>query len=185
MLGRSVRSSLLVLASVVGVIVTALLLPSWAHADANRLHFTFPRGSQTLDSTLVTVGVTTFDTTTVNTTEPWVAFAAASGDTAASLAVVNEVTGTMQTMDSLYVTMQGTQDTNPQSSSTRWVTIASAVGAAASVSGSQTFICKFPVKLNSSTSWVWWPQVRFILQGDTTTASVGFSTRSTLVWRRQ
>jgi hypothetical protein len=186
-----------------------LAIATPAQAKNQLLHAKFQRAllAGQLDSTLFTMQTTTFDTLEYIITDNInpTAVAAIDSNTTVSLAaiahapknmaLVVEVTGLMQSMDSLYVGFQFSQgstsalngssgdQTNPYN--WRWydAQLTSAGGTVVNATGSQTFVFPVPCAVGGPNAWTWAKAMRFILQGDNTAAAKAFSTRAWLVTR--
>lgn len=190
-------------------------LPAPAQAKNTLLHFKFARAlaANPLDSSLVTLSQTSFDTTEYVFTDPINPIAAAALDTSAAaggisaagaiahtpvgggLYLVVEVTGAMQTMDSLYAGIQFSQgSTTPANGSSgdqnnplnwRWYNglLTSAAGLVENATSSKTFVWPVPCQVAGPNAWVAAKAIRFVIQGDNTSAAKAFSTRAWLVSR--
>jgi hypothetical protein len=174
------------------LVVAALIAPRDSSAEANQvgpLHFKFYRAatSAPLDSTLVTAATALIDTTQWYSTDQFSGWnGTANNDT--TLAVIGEATGTFANTDTLYLTVQGTTDQGLTSvalgQSARAVMVNLRLGVAVNNTGSQTFVWKLPANLGGNT-WLFWKNIRFILQGDATGDGLAANTRLTLVNRSQ
>jgi hypothetical protein len=197
------------------VALFAIAIATPAGAFSNQvLHFAFQRAlvATPLDSTLVTLSQTSFDTTAaVGTSElnPTSIAAIDSNNTSGTVSalgsiahapvgsmwLVVEVTGSMQSMDSLYVGYQLSQGSTPAANGSsgnqnnwwnwRWYNgaLTSAGGLLVNSTGSQTFVYPVPAIPSSGNAYVTASQLRFIIQGDNTSAAKAFSTRAWLVTR--
>jgi hypothetical protein len=183
-----------------------------AAAKSQLLHWKFQRAlaSNPLDSTLVTLSTTSFDTLDYIPSDNINATAVAAIDTnltgqlaavahtPKNLALVVEVTGALQSQDSIYVGFQFSQGATPppvtanggsgdQSNSYNWrwynAALTSAGGTVENATGTQTFIFPMPCTPGSANAWVWAKAWRWIIQGDTNAAAKAFSTRAWLVTR--
>jgi len=149
-----------------------------ARADYSALRFDFA-----VDSTTVTMStsrdvVSAFPINTSNlpsnvTASMDTSFAlTAAGHSRKSLAVVVEVTGTMQSTDSLYLSYDVSED-----NSRFFAGLSSYISAVETTTGSQTFVFLLPSDPQNPLSWIWHEFIRFHLQGDTNAASRCFATR--------
>lgn len=201
-------------AIVASILALVCLVPLPAAAKSRLLHAKFRRALATapLDSVLFTMSQTSFDTLEYVATDPidptsvsqldtatTAAVAAVSHVPIGSAAIVVEVTGAMQTMDSVYVGTQLSQGptaqtdgstgnpTGNQSDSYNWRWYNSILPAAGGVvvnsTGTQTFVYPIPCPAGGPNAYVWANDMRVIIQGDNTTAAKGFSTRVWLVTR--
>lgn len=204
---RLARSTAVLVAAVLSLCAVT------AHADSQLLHFKFARAlaANPLDSTLVTLSQTSFDTTASVIVDDLNATAVAAIDTnvtagtvtalgsishaATNLWLVVEVTGLMQSTDSVYVgyqLSQGSMSTANGGSGDqnnplnwRWYNgnLTAVGGLVANATGSQTFVYPMPCIPSGTTAWIQAKAIRFIIQGDNTSAAKGFSTRASLVSR--
>lgn len=196
-----------------------ILASAPARAENQIQHFKFYRAlvSNPLDSVLVTLSTTSFDTTDFITTSNLNARATSSDTSATSgpvtggangsivahapksgLFLVVEVTGALQSQDSLYVGIQYSQGSTSRSDGSygnpsgdqnnpnnwRWYdgNLTSAGGLVVTQTGSKTFVYNAPA-INNANWWATAKAIRFIIQGDNTASALAFSTRAWLVWR--
>jgi hypothetical protein len=187
-------------------VLALLALAPPAHADATLLHWRFLRSTQ-LDSTLISLNQTVFDTSAAILTDNFspISVAAIDSGTTSTLTgvthaprnlwVVVEVTGALQSADSIYVgtqfSMGGTPASNGSSgdqnlsSNWRWYNaqLLTAGGVVANNTGTQTFVFPIPCVPSGPNAWVQARYIRVILQGDSGASAVALATRAWLVNR--
>lgn len=204
-------------ASVLALLALALFccMPTPAHAKSQPLHAKFQRAAAAspLDSVLFTMTQRSLDTLEyVNNSllDPTVVSALDTNTTSSlaavahlpigSMALVVEVTGNMQTTDSVYVGCQSSQGPtgaatdgsqgNPagnQSNPYNWrwydILLPASNGVAVNQAGTQTFVFPVPCATGGPNAFTWGQEMRFILLGDSASAARAFSTRAWLVTR--
>lgn len=198
--------------ALLALIATLSLGLTAAHADSSLLHWYFARSTRStaLDSTLITLATTSFDTSwavptgSFNPTAVAAIDSATTGVSAARLTstprnlwVVLEVTGALQSQDSVYFGIQlsqgatsaanGSSGDQNQQFNWRWydaqLTSTTSNSATATTTGSQTFVYAVPCNPASPINWIAAPYLRVIVQGDTNAAARAFSTRGWIVNR--
>lgn len=193
-------------------LVGLLSLHAPAEAKSRLLHAKFSRAlsAARLDSTAWLMSTTSLDTleffgtdvidptsVSVLDTNTTASLAAVSHIPLGGTAIVVEVTGSLQSADSVYVGLQLSQGPtaltdgtsgNPvgnQSDAYNWrwynALLPSAGGVVVNSSGSQTFV--FPVPCAGPNAFIWANDGRVIIQGDTNASAKGFGTRVWLVTR--